>query len=74
MLSQQIMMFLGKMANPVTGKTEKNLEAAKLFIDILEILQEKTKGNLTDDENSFLQKNLNDMRMYYVEVSKNNNE
>lgn len=68
MLGQQIMMLLGKMPNPVTGKPEKNLEGAKIFIDVLDLLKEKTKGNLTKDENTLLQSTLSNMRMIYVEV------
>ncbi len=69
MLGQQIMMFLGKMKNPITNKSEKNLEAAKTFIDILAMLEEKTQGNLTDEEKSYLTSTLNNLRMYYVEES-----
>jgi hypothetical protein len=70
MLSQQVMMFLGRMNNPLTNKPEKNLEAAKTFIDIIAMLEEKTQGNLTDEEKSYLTSTLNNLRMYYVEDSK----
>lgn len=62
---------LGKIANPLTGKIEKNLEIAKQVIDILETLKEKTKGNLTDEENRFLISAITDLQLNYVEeVSK----
>ncbi|MCM8818763.1 MAG: DUF1844 domain-containing protein [Candidatus Omnitrophica bacterium] len=62
---------LGKIANPLTGKIEKNLEITKQIIEILETLKEKTKGNLTDDENRILISTITDLQLNYVEeVSK----
>ncbi len=62
---------LGKMANPVSGKPEKNLQFAKRLIDILETLQVKTKGNLDEDEKRMLENILFDLRLNYVdEVNK----
>jgi hypothetical protein len=66
----QAMISLGKLANPMTGKAEKNLPAARLFIDTLEMLEHKTKGNLTPDETKVLQATLTDLRLMYVEESK----
>ena len=57
------------MPNPVSGKTETDLEQAKHFIDMLGVLEEKTKGNLTDDESRSLESVLFDLRMGFVEVS-----
>jgi len=66
---------LGKIVNPITGKTEKNFEVTKQIIEILEILKEKTKGNLTDDENRFLISAITDLQLNYVEeVSKENQQ
>lgn len=56
----------GDMADPATGKKEKNLVAAKQMIDILAMLQEKTRGNLTDDEQGTLEALLYELRMRYV--------
>lgn len=65
---------LGKLANPVTGKVEKNLEFAKEIIDILETLREKTKGNLTEEESKFLNSTIADLQINYVdEISKEQN-
>ena len=66
----QAMIALGKLANPATGKAEKNLPAARLFIDTLEMLEHKTKGNLNSDETKVLQATLTDLRLMFVEESK----
>ncbi len=66
----QAMIALGKLANPATGKAEKNLAAASLFIDTLEMLEAKTKGNLNSDETKVLHATLTDLRLMYVEESK----
>lgn len=62
---------LGKIMNPVTGKTEKNLEAAKATIDLLSILKEKTKGNLTSREETVISNALANLQLNYAdEVSR----
>ena len=66
-LSMQAMIAMGKLQNPVTNKTEKNMEQAKYLIDTLGILKEKTKGNLNKDEESILEDSLFNLRMAYVE-------
>ncbi len=58
---------LGKVANPVSGKPEKNLQFAKRLIDILETLEIKTKGNLQEDEKRILEDMLTDLRLNYVD-------
>ena len=70
LFSSQAMICLGKLANPMTGKAEKNLPAARLFIDTLEMLEKKTQGNLTPDETKVLHTTLTDLRLMYVEESK----
>jgi hypothetical protein len=70
LFSAQAMMALGKTVNPITGKAEKNLPAARLFIDTLEMLEHKTKGNLNQDETKLLQATLTDLRLMFVEESK----
>lgn len=67
LFSSQAMIALGKLANPLTGKADKNLPAARLFIDTLEMLETKTRGNLTPDETKVLQATLTDLRMMFVE-------
>ena len=66
LFNTQAMITLGKLANPVTGKAEKNLPAARLFIDMLEMLERKTQNNLTADEVKMLRASLTDLRMMYV--------
>lgn len=58
---------LGKVANPVSGKPEKNLQFAKRLIDIIETLQVKTKGNLEEEEEKMLENMLTDLRLNYVD-------
>jgi hypothetical protein len=70
LFSTQAMIALGKLINPATGKTEKNLAAARLFIDTLEMLERKTSGNLTPDEAKVLRASLTDLRIMFVEESK----
>lgn len=70
LFSTQGMIALGKLANPATGKSEKNLPAARLFIDMLDMLERKTKGNLTADETKILRSSLTDLRLMFVEEAK----
>src|ERR1041385_8246851 len=74
LFGQQAMISLGKLVNPMTGKAEKNLPAARLFIDTLEMLERKTHGNLTNDESKVLQATLTDLRLMFVEESKAKDE
>ena len=63
----QALMALGKLANPATGKAERNLDAARLFIDLLEMVERKTVGNLSADEAKVLKATLTDLRLMFVE-------
>jgi hypothetical protein len=63
----QAMMGLGKLANPSTGKVEKALPVARLFIDTLEMLERKTAGNLSVEEAKLLKATLTDLRLMYAE-------
>jgi hypothetical protein len=62
------MMLLGKVAHPETGQVMKDLEAARLFIDQLEMLEVKTKGNLSKDEAGLLKQSLMGARLAFVEA------
>lgn len=62
----QGMIGLGKLQNPVTQKTERNLELAKVSIEILALLEEKTQGNLTDQEKRILADALHILRINYA--------
>ena len=65
-LTSQAWVQLGKMKNPVSDKIEKNLEAASMSIDMLTMIQDKTKNNLDDYESKLLEQSLNDLRMNFV--------
>lgn len=65
------MVALGKMLNPGTNTITKNLEHARYVIDILEILADRTKNNLSDDEERFLDQTLSTLRLNFVEESAN---
>lgn len=62
------LMLLGKVAHPESGKTYKDVEAARLFIDQLEMLENKTKGNLTREESELLKQSLMNLRFAFVEA------
>ncbi len=64
----QTLVHLGKMSNPMTGETSVDLANAKYSIDILGILQDKTNGNLSEEEDEYLANLLRDLRMEYVTV------
>jgi Domain of unknown function (DUF1844) len=61
------MMLLGKVPHPRTGKTEQDIDAARMFIDQLEMLEVKTKGNLSREEEQLLKQSLMALRMAFVE-------
>jgi len=66
--NQQIaMMSMGKIKNPVTERIERNLEHAKIYIDTLDMLLAKTKGNLSEYEEKFLIESLKDLKLNYVD-------
>jgi len=66
--NQQIaMMAMGKIKNPVTERIDRNLEHAKIYIDTLDMLLAKTKGNLSEYEEKFLIETLKDLKLNYVD-------
>jgi hypothetical protein len=67
-LSTSSLVHLGEIPEPISQKMDKNLPLAKQTIDILGILQEKTKGNLTQEEENLLNSFLYDLRMRYVKA------
>src|SRR3712207_649190 len=69
MHAQNAALFLGQIPNPQTGQGEVNLELAKMFIDQLAMIQEKTRGNLSNEENAVLRNALSNLQMVFVEVS-----
>ena len=65
------MMGMGQMENPMSNAKEVNLEYAKVAIDTIEVLKEKTKGNLSEYEEKFLESILSQVQVKFVEVSNN---
>jgi len=62
------LMLMGRAPNPMTGKTETDLDGARLFIEQLEMLEAKTRGNLSPEEQHLLKQNLMHGRMSFVET------
>lgn len=62
------MMMLGRVAHPETGQFIHDVEAARMFIDQLEMLEAKTKGNLSKEEEGLLKQGLTALRMAFVEA------
>jgi hypothetical protein len=70
MHAQNAALFLGQIPNPRTGEPEVNLDLARMFIDQLAMIQEKTRGNLTSEETKVLSNALSNLQMAYVEVAR----
>jgi hypothetical protein len=62
-------LFLGQAPHPETGQTQVDLEAAQMFIDQLEALEIRTRGNLTKPEEQLIKQSLTSLRMLFVQVS-----
>lgn len=67
-LFTQALMALGRIPNPITNKAVKNVATAKHFIDTLQMLEEKTRGNLSSDERKLLEEIQHQLRTLYVEA------
>lgn len=67
-LSSSVLMNLGVVENPVTNKKEKEPEVARQTIDLIELLKEKTRGNLTDQESKLVDDVLAELRLWYVKT------
>src|ERR1043166_8407770 len=70
MHAQNAALFLGQIPNPKTGEGEVNLDLAKMFIDQLAMIQEKTRGNLTNEEATVLRNTVRNLQMAFVEVAR----
>jgi hypothetical protein len=69
-LGFQALIFMGEIPNPITNETDKNLIQAKFIIDTLTMIKDKTKGNLSDQENNLLESSLAELQLRYVDVIK----
>src|SRR6266704_1012278 len=66
--SNMAMMLMGKVAHPESGKVVQDVDAARLFIDQLEMLENKTKGNLSKEEEHLLKQTLMSLRLNFVDT------
>ena len=64
---------LGKMKNPMTDKIERNLDQASYYIDLLDMLQLKTKGNVSEYEEQMLINTVSELKMNLIDEQKNSN-
>jgi hypothetical protein len=69
-LSSSTLLHLGEIADPQSGENKKDLALAKQTIDIITLLKDKTKGNLSEEEKNLLEHLLYDLRMRFVRASK----
>ena len=67
-LGFQALVFMGEIPNPITNETQKNLPQSKFLIDTLLLLRDKTKGNLTDQEDKLLNGSIYELQMKFIEV------
>lgn len=68
-LSSSALFHLGEIADPQTGQKQKDLPLAKHSIDTIALLKEKTRGNLEDEEQKFLDNILTELRLRYVKAT-----
>jgi hypothetical protein len=69
-LSHSALVHMGEAPDPETGKADRNLPLARQTVDLIAMLEDKTKGNLSGDEERLIGQILFDLRMRYVEQSK----
>ena len=70
LLMTQALTYMGAFPDPRTGRAVVSLEMARVFIELLKVLEDNTKGNLTEQESTVMTRVLNELRMEYVEMSK----
>lgn len=70
MLASQALMYMGAVADPQTGRAVVSPPMAQVHIELLNVLEEKTKGNLTDEEHKLLSGIAHELRMQFVELGK----
>ena len=68
-LATQALLFMGAVPDPRTGQRIQHLDLARFHIDTLAVLQEKTKGNLSDDEEKLLSTSLYELRQAYIQIA-----
>lgn len=70
MFSESAWIALGKVKNPATDKTESNLDGASLYIDLLDMIKNRTSGNLSSQEESFLDSTISNLKLNYMDSVK----
>ena len=70
-LASSAILAMGLEKNPHTGQYEKDLDVARFNIDMLAVLKDKTKGNLSTDEQRFLEQVVSDLQTKFVYVGQN---
>ncbi len=73
-LGSSAVLALGLEKNPETGEFQKDVKLARFNIDMLKLLKEKTKGNLSPDEQQFLDSLVNDLQLKFVYASQSQQE
>lgn len=68
-LATQAMIFMGAIANPMTGKADVDHQQARYVIDVLSMLKEKTAGNLKDDEQNTLDSLIGELKLIWVQAT-----
>jgi hypothetical protein len=68
-LATQALIFMGAIANPITGKADIDFDQARYIIDTLGMLRDKTKGNLTADEQETIDNVLGELKLVWLQVS-----
>ena len=68
-MGYQAMIFLGEVPHPMTGKQEQNIDQAKFLIDTMTMLKDKTRNNLSAQEEQFLSGTLYELQMKFVEIN-----
>ena len=68
-LASQALMFMGAMRDPMTGQAHQDLQQAQAMIEMLGMIEEKTKGNLSKDESDMLKQVLDEVRMHFVRIT-----
>ena len=68
-LASQALMFMGAMRDPMTGQAHQDLQQSQTMIEMLSMLEEKTKGNLAKEEADMLKQVLDEVRMHFVRLT-----
>jgi hypothetical protein len=68
-LASQALMFMGAMRDPVTGQAVQDLHQAQAMIELLQMLEEKTRGNLSKEEAAMLKQVLDEVRVHFVRIA-----